>query len=488
MKTSLIFWSLITLIFSACTTVKPKPSALSPREELIAKEEWRYKLPEAEFAPVKPHFPQVKEQKLKNGLTVMVVEDHRLPIAEVGLAWKNGSALDPIGKAGLQHLSALMLKEGTAKMTSLELAEAFANLGTEVSVGAGKDLSFISAGVLADKVDDAMALMAAMAQKPRFAPADFARVRLQQQHSVSADMSSPAYVAQVKFLMAAYGDKHPYAYPSAGTEKTVENIKLADVKNAHRTNFGPNNAALIVIGDVTMEHVLAWANNYFGSWKHIKNPLRPLPVPKKSNQMRTILVSRPTLPQTFLLIGQPVAAQLDPDLATYEVFQHIIAGMPTSRLGMNLRESKGWTYGVGSSLVPLRTEGPLFVSTSIQVPYGADALSEILNEFENLKKNPVSQAELNSAKNGLLHSFASRFNTLKQIATDVWQNFVYDRPRNSDEILYDQISAVSPEKILAVANKALKKEHMVAVAVGELEVMEIPLATMDVGQVIVEKN
>lgn len=490
MKNNIIFWQIITLalLFSACTTIKQKPGTLSPREELMEKESFRKNLPKAELAPVKPNFPKAKKQTLANGLTIMVVEDHRLPIAELSLIWKNGSALDPIGKAGLQNLSTLMLKEGTTKMTSLELAEAFANLGTEVSVGSGKDISFISTGVLSNKIDDAMKIIADMAQHPRLSQNDFARIRSQQQHSIGADMSSPAYIAQVKFLMTAYGQNHPYGYPSAGTEKTVKNISLADVKNAHRKNFGPNNAALVVVGDINMEQVVKWAKIYFGAWKEITDPLVALAEPLKSSEMKTILVSRPSLPQTYLLIGTAVADQLDPDLASYEVFQDIIAGMPTSRLGMNLRESKGWTYGIGSSLVPLRVKGPLFFSTSVQVPYGADALSEILKEFENMKTNPVSKAELDASKSGLLNSFASRFNTLKQIASDLWQNFVYNRPLNSDEILYDKIAQVTPEKILAVANKALKKENMIAVAVGELEVMEIPLASMDVGKVTIENN
>ena len=474
------------VIVSSCSTLKRAPK--QTHEDLLQKEIWRNELPHADTTPVKPHFPKVLEKTLSNGLRVFVVEDKRLPIVEIGVAFKNGSALDPIGKAGLQNLTTTMLKEGTTKLTSLELAEAFANLGTEVRMGVGKDLAYISAGVLSNKVKDAFALISSMVQNPRLSEDDFARVKLQQQNSIQSDLGTPNYVAQVRFLMAAYGEKHPYAYPSAGTVQTLGNINLNDVKKSHKLNFGPNNAALVVAGDVTLKQVTNLAERYFGHWKKIKDPFRPVPSPKKSKQMQTILVSRPSMPQTLLLVGQPAATQKDKNLPTYEVFQNILAGMPTSRLGANLRERKGWTYGVHSSLTPLRGLGPLLVSTSVQVPYGADALKEILAEFENMKKNPVTSEELNSAKSGLMNSFASRYSTLKKIASSTWENFIYDLPKDFDEKFYNQIARVTPQDIMDTAKSALAKDRMIAVGVGDLEVMEIPLAKMSVGQVIIDRD
>jgi zinc protease len=476
-----------SLLLVSCVTTKPKPSDI--KEKLLEQEAWRHELPQAATTPVRPNFPKVFENKLANGLTILVVEDSRLPIVDAMLFFRNGSALDPIGKAGLENLTALMLKEGTAALSSLELAERFADLGTEVSVGAGKDSSYISVGILSDKIDDALGLISAMAQKPRMSSDDFARVKTQQQHAINSDMASPGYVAQVKFLHTAYGDKHPYGYPSAGTNETLSRITLADVKKAHSTDFGLNNAALVVVGDVTRNQIYKTAEKYFGEWrKEIKDPVKAIEAPPQHERMQTVLISRPSLPQTFLLIGQPAATQHDHDLASYEVFQNIVAGMPTSRLGSILRERKGWTYGVYSVLSPLRGKGPLLFTTSIEVPHGADALKIILDQFETMKHTPVTSQELQDAKSGILNSYASQYTTLRKIASSIGENFIYNLPKNHDEIIYDNIAKVTSDMIMAVAQKALPKNQMTAVAVGELEVMEIPLATMDVGKVTVDKD
>jgi zinc protease len=474
---------LIFFLFS-CVSTK---HALSPQERVLKEEKWRYDLPRADNTPQRPLFPNLQEKTLKNGLRIYVIEDHRLPITDVALVFKNGSSLDPIGKAGLNNLVALMLKEGTEKLSSLELSEAFANIGTHINVGAGKDSAFLSVGILSKKINKALGLMSSMAQRPRFSQEDFSRLKIQQQHAISSEMASPAYVAQVRFLQAAYGPKHPYGYPTIGTALTLAQINLPDIKNAHKNNFGPNNAALIVAGDVSLKNVVRMAKRHFASWKKIKDPLIPLEAPIKNKEMQTILIPKASMPQTFLLLGQPVATRHDEDLATYEVLQNILAGMPTSRLGLALRERKGWTYGVYSTLNAFRGVGPLWINTSIQIPYGADALKHILEELDTLKTTLVSPAELEMAKSGLLNSFASRYTTLNKLVFMASEQFIYNLPKNYDEIFYDRIAQVSPEMIRNAAHKAFQRENFTAVAVGDPEVMNIPLSSMKVGKIIIER-
>ncbi|OPZ22561.1 MAG: Peptidase M16 inactive domain protein [bacterium ADurb.BinA186] len=325
-----------------------------------------------------------------------------------------------------------------------------------------------------------------MVQEPRMESADFDRVKSQLEGVMTSDQGMPSYVAQVSFLMAAYGPKHPYAYPSKGTLKSLNQLDLPRVKQAHHQNFGPNNAALIIVGDAKMADVKKLAKTIFGSWKKINYVPQKMPAPVVKKHMETHLVSRPHTPQTYLLVGQPVATAQDKDLASLEVFQGILAGLPSSRLDGNLREKKGWTYGVGSTVNPLRGLGPMMISSSIQVPFGADALGEILKEFEVLKKEPIADEELKAAKEGLLHSFASRYSTVEKIAGNVANRFVYDLSSDYDEKYYNRIHTVSKEDMMAIAQRVFNKEKMVAVAVGELEVMQVPLGTMDVGKVSVE--
>lgn len=458
------------------------------RAELLEKELWRNQLPPEGNDAIKPTFPKVLKSSLKNGLQIFVVEDNRLPIAEVSIVLNHGSASDPVGKSGLNYLSAMMLKEGAGSMNSLELAEAFANLGTEVSVSINQDAVDISSGILSSKVGDTMALLAAMVKEPRMEQTDFDRIKFQHQNLLSSYQGVASYVAQIKFLMAAYGEKHPYANPSSGTLKSISNLTLADIKKAHHDNFGASTAALIVVGDVKLKDIEALAKKYFATWK--KTVSKPIKIadPSPGKEMRTILVERNDTPQTYVLVGQPVADRKDPDLAALQVLQSILAGSPASRLDNNLREAKGWTYGVSSSANALRGKGPAIVGSSIQMPFGADALNEMLQEFSKLSTTPVTDVELATAKNNLLLSFAARYSTLGKISDSIANNFAYSLPNNSDEKFYDDLEKVSKESIMKVSARIFKKDQLVAVAVGDLEALEPSMGKLSIGKVSVERE
>lgn len=470
----------------ACVSTS-KQIALN-RDALDKKETWRHQLPKSDPSYLRPVFPNVKRAQLKYGLTVLVVEDHRLPIAQIMLATKAGSARDPFNLGGLSQLTALMLKEGAGPHDSLALAEAFANLGTEVSVSVNKDMVQISAEVLSDKIPKTVGLMSSMVMEPRFNGEDFDRVKLHHASLVSSQQANPSYLAQVNFLKSAYGEKHPYGHPNAGTLRTITNIDLKDIKKAYLSNYGANETALIVVGDITLAEVLDLAKNNLGEWDKAVAPVKHIIDPKAHQEMQTILVERLNSPQTFIMVGMVAINRLDKNLAALEVFQHIIAGLPTSRLGANLREQKGWTYGVQSQLSPLLGRGPLFISSSIQVPFGADALSEILKELEKMKNEPVSDEELSISKNGILNSFASRYSTVGKISSILADLYTYSLPANHEEILYDQIAAITKQDILAAAQKVIKSHQFTAVAVGDLESIKEPLSNMKVGKVTIEKE
>lgn len=482
------FQVLLLLFTFSLTSCVGKNQLKKTRTELLEKEKFRYQLPPDNDAALRPVFPKVKKGTLKNGLQILAVEDNRLPIAQVSLVLKHGSGNDPVGKSGLNYLTAFMLKEGAGKLNALELAEAFANLGTEVSVGANQDMTEISAGVLSSKVGETMALIASMAKEPRFMQADFDRIKSQHQNLLSSYQGIASYVAQTKFLQAAYGEKHPYANPSSGTLQSLSTISLADIKKAHQDNFSASSAALIVVGDVKLGEVESLAKKYFGSFKKTSAKNISIPDPAANAEMRTILVERNDAPQTYIMVGRPLANRYDPDLASFQVLQNILSGSPASRLDANLREAKGWTYGVSASASALRGKGAAVVGSSIQTPFGADALNEMLMEFEKLSTTPVSDDELATAKNNLLQSFAARYSTLAKVANSVADNFAYSLPFNSDEKLYDDLANVSKESIMKVSARAFKKDGLVAVAVGDLEALEPSIAKVSVGKVSVERE
>lgn len=477
---------MVLLVWTACAPSRMQVTQM--RDKLDIEQPWRYSIDAQEKPVMKPEFPQAKRAKLKNGLEIFVVSDHRLPIAQLSLVLKAGSAQDTKNLGGLMYLSAHMLKEGAGELSSLAFAEALANIGTDLSVSVAKDMTSIHAEVLSHKVDEAFALLALMVKKPQLGLDDFTRLKSQHQSALKSQQANPSYVAQVNFLAAAYGDKHPYGHPNAGSLDTIKQITMPDIKKAVHDHFGADRAALVVVGDVSLEQIVKLSHAHLDSWQKARVKTHALSEPLELKEMQTKLINRSDSPQTYLLVGHLAASKKDPKLASFEVFQNIIAGMPTSRLGANLREEKGWTYGVASQLNALAQKGPLFITTSVQTPYGADALAEILKELDALKTKPVSEEELARAKSGLLHSYASRFSTLSQVANSVAEQFIYGLADDHEAQFFDQITKVSAEDIIQVAKKVGNREHMVAVAIGDLDALKAPIASMNVGRVTIKED
>jgi zinc protease len=487
MRTSnkfLCLLALTTLVLNGCKTVSQAPTAPAADAEA-----WRAELPFKETQPTPPAFPQILTDKLSNGLQIYVVQDARLPIAQVQLTFKNGSAADPAKKAGLLYVTALMLNEGAGPHSSLGLSEEFANLGTSVSVGAGKDSAYIAAAALSDKVPKLVELIALMAKAPLFNQEDYNRVVAQHLNTLISKQALPAYVAQENFLKAAYGENHPYGHATMGTMASVNAMTLADIKSIHKTHFGPNNAGLIVVGDVTLDDVKSLAQAHLGSWKNVAKVVPVAKTLKPSTSMQTVLAARSSSPQSYILVGRPLVVQGDPMLPSYEVLGQILgSSSPSSRLGINLRERKGWTYGVQNFAMPLHGPGPMMIGTSIQVPFGSDAIGEILKEFEKIKTEIVTEKELNAVKNNLLRSFNDHYSTIGKVASEVETNFLYNLPTDYAQNYYARLEKVSADDILKAANKVFEMKNLVAVAVGDPETMEAGLSKMNVGKVTVVKE
>lgn len=488
MKSYMIYGLMSMVLFGWFSCAPSRMQVAQVRDKLDVEQPWRYNIDAQEKAVLRPEFPKAQKAKLKNGLEIFVVSDSRLPIAQLSLVFKAGSAQDEKKLAGLMYLSAHMLKEGAGALSSLAFAEALANIGTDLSVAVAKDMTSIHAEVLSHKVDDAFALLALMVKKPQLNPDDFMRLKSQHQSALKSQQANPSYMAQVNFLAAAYGDKHPYGHPNAGSLDTIKHITLPDIKKAVHDHFGADRAALVVVGDVSLEQIVKLSHDHLDSWQKARAKAHAIPEPMGSKDMQTKLISRSDSPQTYVLVGHLAASKKDPKLASFEVFQNIIAGMPTSRLGANLREEKGWTYGVASQLNPLAIKGPLFITTSIQNPHGADALGEILKELDSLKSKAVSDEELARAKSGLLHSYASRFSTLSQVANSVAEQFAYGLADDYEAQFFDQITKVSAHDIIQVAKKVGDREHMVAVAIGDLDALKAPIASMNVGRVTIKED
>lgn len=484
MKSLFIKIITITLLMSSCFTTKT-PIALM-RDQLDKNEPWRYEVANVKYEPKSPQFPIIKKAVLKNGLSIMVMENKKLPIAHLAVVIKGGASQDPSHLAGLTYLSALMLKEGGSKdLTSLDIAEKLANLGSELTVSVTKNAVSFDVEMLSDKLHDSFNILSAIITTPRLHQEDFVRVKHQHEGLLASKQASPSYLAQVNFMNTIYGENHPYAHPSHGSLKSVGKINHQDIKK-YVEEFNPNQALLIAIGDVSFKEIKHLAKKYLGSWKRKDSQPKKIPDPKTIKTMQTKLISRPDSLQSYLLLGRLGVDQKHEDWPALEVLGNIIAGLPTSRLGMNLREHKGWTYGVQGQMISHLNSGYMMITTSLQAPFGADAIKEIFKELDNMKNTIVSDDELDTAKRRLLDGFLTKYSTLNNIANYMADHFIYDLPLDYEEKHYHNIANLSKEDIQKVARKYLDKNHMSLTLVGDLEALN-PVFKLDVGNISVDK-
>lgn len=479
MKSLLFLLISFFLCMPACVSINKNKLINAQRDALDKEEQWRYDVPINETKSQKPIFPQIIKKQLSNGLSVFVLPNNNLPIATISVAFKSGSRFDKKNKAGMFVLLGLMLKEGTKNLSSLELAESFANLGSELSVSTYLDKIIVSADVMSQNIPQVIDLISDVVQNPKFLDEDFTRVKLTLINSLESMQSVPSYVARREFFKVAYGDEHPYSNSIINNPKDLELVTLDDIKAAHTEHFGANNAALIAVGDVDFASLKKNSQKLF-TWSKKVNNSQVIKDPKLATSMQTVLIPQARTPQTYLFVGQ-----LGPSLndekarASLDILQTIAASMPTSRLGANLREAKGWSYGVQSEFTPLLSRSVFAFNTSIQVPYGVDALVEMQKEFEKLQTTMVSEEELKSAKSSVLMSFNTLYETLSSSSLAISNKFVYDKDLNYESKYYDEISNITQADVMKAAKEYLSNSHMIAIAVGESEVMAVPLKKMN---------
>lgn len=457
---------LVYLFCISCAFFKPSVNK---------KESFRYELPIKEDTIEKPTFPLITTKKLPNGLTVYVLSKKDLPIVSINVVFKAGMAVSLDNKPGVINLLALMLKEGSKNKSSLQMANAFADLGSKLEVDVTFDKLTLSIDCTHDKLEQASKLLFETLEYPRFLKEDFVRIQQNLIAELESIMSIPSYKAQKEFFNAAYTKNHPYAKSIIDNPKDLNNVSLDDVKKAYEDYFGPQNAALIIVGNTDYKDVKRKSLSFLNFNKKIAKKSLPISY-NPPKEMQIVLVPQAKTPQTYLMLGQVVAdASNIKEMAALEIIKKIMASSPTSRLLANLRESKGWTYGVQSSLIPLVNKSSFTFSSSIQVPYGVDALEEILAECDKIQKNLVSQEELTFAKNNVLMSFNDWYSTLESSAEIISLAFIHDMPSGYESKAYDITNEITAQDIQQVAKKYLSLQRMVVIAVGDTEIMSIPL-------------
>jgi predicted Zn-dependent peptidase len=486
-----LFLALSMLALAACATTPPPEPQTTPESTPAPQAEapkpadpeaWRTQMPAPGKSPdlVLPTF---EEAKLDNGLTVIVNSRRELPLVYLGVAFANGSAQDPAGQDGLAELTYKMLLEGAGGKDTIALDNAFADLGVSPSVAVQPDGAVIGVRVLTRNADPALALLADVARKPTFAQKDFDRRKKQQLADLVRRMGTPWFLAQQVYLETVFGPDHPYGHMQGGVPATVEKISLQDVRRFYQKNAGPKAVALLVVGDVTKQQAVDWAKKYFGDWKGeaVMPPAPPVPAAPPRDTVR--VVHKPGLEQTFVMAGRPGIALGHPDEYALDLATTVFGGFFGSRLNMNLREAKGYTYGAGASSDARFGVGPITTYSSVRADVTGPAVAEFVRELTDLKSRPITSKELEAAREGLIRSFPGYFETVEGVGASAAAIFQKRRPMDEFARQVAGLEKTTAAEVQRVAEAYLNPAAMQFILVGDPEVIQQQVAPLNLGKI-----
>lgn len=420
--------------------------------------------------------PRFDRIRLENGLTLITVRHANLPEVSARLIVPYGSTEDASDKAGTARLTARALSEGTGDRSAYEVARALDYLGARFSFDVSYDSTSLRLGFLSRVFDEALDLLAEIVTRPAFDEAEVERLRDERLDEIASGLDEPRIIAGLRLAEAIFGD-HPYAMREGGTEETVRVLSAEDLRRFHRRFYRPSAATLVLVGDLPgSDNLRSKLEGAFGSWEGTAEA--PVELAEPQPITRRVWAIDWSGPQSELRIGGTGIARLAPDYPAVRVMNSIVGGLFSSRINMNLREDKGWTYGARSQFDTRKLPGPFSASTAVDAEHTVAAVQEMLGEMEGMSTRPPTDEELALARNALILSMPRHFETASQVSGRVAHQVVYGLPDDYWERYPDQIRAVSAEDVLASAQRYLDVQRLVVVVVGPVRELGDELAAL----------
>lgn len=458
---------------------KPKPDAAAVAG-INPDETWRRTPPKPGPAP-KFTLPQGTSFKLPNGLTVIHHYNPALPLVAAELVVKSGSDANPDDHPGLAGFTAQLLQEGTATRSAPGIADEIAQLGAFLGSDSTADASTVSLLSLSSTFPQALDVLADVVQHPAFPTAEVERQRAARVGELAQQRDEPALVAAVAAAGALYGPDHPYGYGQLGTEQAIRATTREDLARFWRRHYVPSNAALIVAGSITRDALRSLAEARFGSW-HRAQAAPAAPGDPAASKARLVIVDKPGAPQTALRVTQLAASRKTPDYPAMQVMNAALGGLFSSRINLNLREEKGYSYGVFSSFRYDRTPGPFTIAGSVRTDVTGASVSEIFKEVRAMRERALPAPELAGARDSQVYSLPGQFETNSGVGASLAETFVFDLPLDYWHSLPDRFRSVSAAQVQAAANKYLQPERMKVIAVGDRARIVPQLQGLKLGQ------
>jgi predicted Zn-dependent peptidase len=426
--------------------------------------------------------PTVVKRQLANGLPAWIVELHEVPVVQVNLLVRAGTANDPPGKYGVASLAAAMLTEGAGSRSSLELADAIDFLGADLNAASGIDSSAVRLHVPVARLGEALPIMADVALRPTFPAEELDRQRQQRLTNLLQARDEPTTIASLAFSRVLYGPEHRFGTATMGTASTIKAVSTADLTSFYRDTFRPDNATLVVVGDITPDRVLPLLEKSFGAWKAAPPSAAPMTMPAAPQPARRqiYLVDKPGAPQTQIRIGTIGVARSTPDFFPIQVLNTVLGGSFSSRLNLNLREKRGYTYGASSGFDMRLTPGPFSAQAGVQTDKTSESLTEFFNELNGILEL-APEEEVERSKNYVALRFPGGFETTGDMSRRLEELAVHQLPADYFATYVQRIQGVTAADVQRVARQQIAPAQLAVVVVGDRKAIEPAVRALGLG-------
>jgi zinc protease len=432
-------------------------------------------------------FPVVEARSLSDDFGMRAARLPRLPIVSLSIVIPAGEAGLEESRAGHAVLTADALEGGTRRRSGTELAEALEGIGASLHASASWDATTVSLGCLADRVEEALPLLAEVVLRPSFPEDEVARMREQQLARLRQREMDPGSLASERAAELIHAPGVPYGRPITGTAETVGRFGPAEAAALAAERYRPRGGALVVAGDVDVDEVARLARAALAGWQGQAPGGRDFDVASRFAGASVHVIDRPGAVQSEIRVGHPGLPLKHPDYYALGVANTILGGAFTSRLNLNLRERHGFTYGVRSRFAFRRSAGPFLVSTAVGTEVTADAVREILHETRLMAAEGPTEAEVEAARDYIAGVFPLRLETSGQVAGRIAELVIYDLPDDHHARYRDRIRGVTRDDAAAAVRRHIHPDAVTVVVVGAADAVAGPLEALGIGPLTIHR-
>ena len=437
-------------------------------------------------------FPTIKSAILENGSKLVLAERNDLPLVQLEIVFNNGYAIESDNELGLVNFTMSMVDEGTDKYNSLEFAEMQESLGSGIGFGSSIDTTYASMSSLKVNLEKTLDLFKEGLLNPTFPQVELDKVKKRWLAGIDQELNSPASMANREIRTLVYGSGHPYAKASSsGVKSTVENFTREDLQGMYAKLTNPNDATFIVTGDISLADATELLNKKFSNWKSPDKAIAQVDLFNVNDQAspRVFLIDKPGAIQSYILAAQLLPPTNSDDDILIDYMNYAIAGSFTSRLNMNLREDKSWSYGVRTSTGYSQGQRLMRMTAPVQTDKTAPAITEILREYnEYINSSPINEEELSKIKNARTLRLPGQYETLGALLGGIEDIVKYNRDFDYLDTIADKRNSIKLEDVQSATSKYLDTNKWTWVIVGDLNEIENPVRDLNIGPVKVIEN